>query len=298
MQAVNIFQLVERVGKQCSLVVLVVLIGIALHASIQSLYSQVIYSNDYVFIPPKSFVRFQIRLNPLDSVVGTIKSRATCTVAFCIDVAGIVLDPQNYPVAIFRINATRQQTTFSIKTMAGGNYTIILMNLISYEAYVSISLERVSGLNATTPQVLIPTTTITATTTLLSTVTLTQLSPTTTTSTVWALLLQPTTVTVERVTSTTVQQVSTYTSLITLTQRETVQAPSQQTATQFATVTTTKTVSSQETVLTTILSTATLEKVPQNIMSIIYALVGGIIIAIALLLWCYTNGFKIFRKAT
>lgn len=254
-------------------------------ASMQNVYGQqVIYSNNF-YLPPNSTVRLQIKLNPLDGIVGTLKSLAICTREFCIDVVGIVLDPNNYPVAVFRINATKMQTTFYFETMDGGNYTIILMNLISYEAYVNLELQRVKGLTVAMPQVLIPTTTVTATTTQTVMSVTTLLLPTTITSTERLLILQPTTVTATQCTPTTIQQISIFTTTATTTITEMVTAP-QQTVTKVATetATTTATITIQGPTITVPTATGA-EKASQETQYAVYALAGIVIVVVAVALY-------------
>ena len=264
---------------QATLAVLLIAVCMALAQDVYG--QQVIYSNNFT-IPPNSTIRIQIKLNPQDEIVGTLKSLAICTREFCIDVVGIVLDPNNYPVVVFRINATKMQTTFSFATMNGGNYTIILMNLISFEAYVGLELQRVKGLTITTPQMLIPTETVTVTTTQTVTLVTTLLSPTTITSTERLFILQPTTVISTLGMPTTIQQTSTYTTTVTVAITTTV-TPPQQTVTKVATETTTMTTTVTAQGPTITVPTATeAEKASQGNLYAVYALTGIVIVLVAI----------------
>jgi len=121
------------------LAIVIILLTLYLYSCTGSGYvlAEVIYRAEYT-VPPRTSVIIAIQLNQQDSVVGTLESLATCTVEFCIDVAGVVLDPNNRVVEIFRINYTKPLTRFSIKTLDAGVYRVILVNLISFEAYVRV----------------------------------------------------------------------------------------------------------------------------------------------------------------
>jgi hypothetical protein len=188
------------------LAIVIILLTLYLYSSTGSGYvlAEVIYRAEYT-VPPRTSVIITIQLNQQDSVVGTLESLATCTVEFCIDVAGVVLDPNNRVVEIFRINYTKPLTRFSIKTLDAGVYRVILVNLISFEAYVRLTIERVSGIVATPPKVIIPTTTIYTTITTTTTVPIptTILSTTTTTIEKTIAILIPTTSTYTKTTTST-----------------------------------------------------------------------------------------------
>lgn len=188
------------------LAIVIILLTLYLYSCTGSGYvlAEVIYRAEYT-VPPRTSVIIAIQLNQQDSVVGTLESLATCTVEFCIDVAGVVLDPNNRVVEIFRINYTKPLTRFSIKTLDAGVYRVILVNLISFEAYVRLTIERVSGIVATPPKVIIPTTTIYTTITTTTTVPIptTILSTTTTTIEKTIAILIPTTSTYTKTTTST-----------------------------------------------------------------------------------------------
>jgi hypothetical protein len=193
------------------LAIVIILLTLHLYSCTGSGYvlAEVIYRAEYT-VPPRTSVIIAIQLNQQDSVVGTLESLATCTVEFCIDVAGVVLDPNNRVVEIFRINYTKPLTRFSIKTLDAGVYRVILVNLISFEAYVRLTIERVSGIVATPPKVIIPTTTIYTTITTTTTVPI----PTT--------ILSTTTTTIEKTIAILISTTSTYTKTTTSTETITV----------------------------------------------------------------------------
>lgn len=142
---------------------------------VPNVIGEVVYSSR-IDIPPAHYVAISINLNPGDFINGTFRSLATCVVEYCIDVAGFVLDLNNNVVAIFRINYTRPISRFSFGTLDGGTFRIILINLLTFEAYTELKLERVKGIYPTPPKVIIPTTIYS---TIMSTVT--EKIPTTTT---------------------------------------------------------------------------------------------------------------------
>jgi len=220
------------------LAIVIILLTLYLYSGTGSGYvlAEVIYRAEYT-VPPRTSVIIAIQLNQQDSVVGTLESLATCTVEFCIDVAGVVLDPNNRVVEIFRINYTKPLTRFSIKTLDAGVYRVILVNLISFEAYVRLTIERVSGIVATPPKVIIPTTTIYTTITTTTTVPI----PTT--------ILSTTTTTIEKTITILIPTTSTYTKTTTSTETITVTTTTtmytkevsyvEKTATHIVTITTT-----------------------------------------------------------
>lgn len=171
---------------------------------VPNVIGEVIYSSR-IDIPPGYYVSIPINLNPRDVINGTFRSLSTCVVEFCIDVAGFVLDPNNNVVAIFRINYTKPITRFYFETLDGGTFRILLVNLLAFEAYTELKLERVKGIYPTPPKVIIPTITIYST--IMSTVT--EKTPITTTiystSTIekTIAILLPTTITVTATDTTT-----------------------------------------------------------------------------------------------
>ncbi|MEM1525743.1 MAG: hypothetical protein QW775_08165 [Ignisphaera sp.] len=166
-------------------------------------------------IPPTYYVAIPINLNPGDVINGTFRSLTTCVVEYCIDVVGFVLDLNNNVVAIFRINYTKPIIRFSFGAFDGGTFRIILINLLTFEAYTELKLERVKGIYSTPPKVIIPTTTIYST--IMSTVTEKIITTTTTYSTTTVektmAILLPTTVitTTTDITTVTTTLLKTYT---------------------------------------------------------------------------------------
>ncbi|MEM1645460.1 MAG: hypothetical protein QXL96_06275 [Ignisphaera sp.] len=189
------------------------------YLAIPNAMGEIIYSSR-IDIPPGYYVFIPINLNPKDVINGTFRSLSTCVVELCIDVTGFVLDPNNNVVAVFRINYTKPIARFSFETLDGGTFRIILVNLLTFEAYTELKLERVKGIYPTPPKVIIPTTTIysTITSTIIEEIPITITTYSTSTVEKTIAILLPTTITIT--TTDTIVAISTLQKTYTVTQTQ------------------------------------------------------------------------------